>query len=222
MKRALDLILSLVGLIALSPALFLVMILIRLSDGGPALFVQRRVGRGGREFNMFKFRTMIVNAESKGAQITVGNDQRVTAMGSLLRKTKFDELPQLWNVLLGQMSFVGPRPEVKKYVDLYSLSHREVLKLKPGITDLASFAFFNESELLGQAKDAEVFYLNVLMPEKIRINLEYARQANLATDLWLITATVLRSLGWRADGTWSQATGPALPDYTARHCFTGS
>lgn len=199
MKRAFDLILSLVGLLVLSPLLLLCVLLIRVSDWGPAIFVQRRVGRGGREFKMYKFRTMVVNAEAQGGQITVGADKRVTAIGSFLRRTKIDELPQLWNVFLGQMSFVGPRPEVKKYVDLYSLNQREVLKLKPGITDLASFAFFNESELLGQATEPEVYYLNVLMREKIRINLEYAAKANFLTDLLLIMATVLRSIGWRAD-----------------------
>jgi lipopolysaccharide/colanic/teichoic acid biosynthesis glycosyltransferase len=151
------------------------------------------VGQHGRPFLMYKFRTMRV--QNSGPSITVGRDQRITRVGKWLRKTKFDELPQLWNVVKGEMSFVGPRPEVDTYVSRYSEEQLRVLDLKPGITDPASLAMYNESELLAQARNPEEFYTSQLMVEKIRMNLEYAAKANFLTDLLVILATVLRPLG---------------------------
>ncbi len=198
-KWVLDIVLSLTGLLVLSPFFILTALLVKIYDFGPVIFVQDRIGRGRQTFRMFKFRTMVVDAEKIGAQITVSGDSRITPLGKLLRATKADELPQLWNVLKGEMSFVGPRPEVKKYVDLYSQEQARVLDLVPGITDLASYAFFNESEILAAAPDADKFYRENLIPAKIKINLEYAARATPLTDLILIFATVLRAFGLRKD-----------------------
>lgn len=199
MKRGFDFFLSAIGLIVLSPIFLMLSLAMKIFDRGPILFKQQRVGHLGRPFRMLKFRTMIVNAEKKGGAITVVGDKRITSIGKILRATKADELPQLWNVLKGEMSFVGPRPEVAQYVALYTEEQREVLKLKPGITDLASFAFFDEAELLSRSSDPEKFYRDVVMPEKIRINLAYANQAGLVSDLYLIAATVLRAFGVNND-----------------------
>jgi lipopolysaccharide/colanic/teichoic acid biosynthesis glycosyltransferase len=195
MKRGLDIALAAFGLVILSPILLVIAVLVKAFDFGPVFFVQERVGRGGRNFRMLKFRSMVVNAESQGGQITASGDKRITRLGYLLRRTKADELPQLWNVLRGEMSFVGPRPEVRSYVDLYTSEQCKVLELCPGITDLASFAFFNESDLLAAAPDPERLYRNYLIPEKIRINMAYAAQAGMFSDLLLIVGTVLRSFG---------------------------
>jgi lipopolysaccharide/colanic/teichoic acid biosynthesis glycosyltransferase len=197
MKRAFDNVFSLLGLCVLSPLFLLIAAMVKFQDGGPVLFVQERIGWKGRPFRMFKFRTMIVNAG--GRDLTVGEDSRITAIGRVLRKFKLDEFPQLWNVLRGEMSFVGPRPEIVKYVSLYTEAQRKVLGLRPGITDPASFAFFDESELLGRAADPERFYREQLMAEKIRINLEYAARANYGTDILLIVATVARAAGLKLD-----------------------
>ncbi len=212
MKRLLDLILVIPGIVVLGPVAALIAILIKFGDGGSVFFRHERVGRYGKPFRMLKFRTMIERKPGAlGAELTVAGDQRVTRVGRFLRKTKLDELPQLINVLLGQMSFVGPRPEVKKYVDVYSPEERKVLELKPGITDLASFAFFDESELLAKAANPEQFYVSVLIGEKIRINLEYARKSNVITDLILIFSTVLKSLGFRLDlFSWLSVAPPSL------------
>ncbi len=193
LKRLFDFSVSLFGLIFFSPFLLVCAFLIRILDPGPVLFVQERIGLDGVPFRMLKFRTMRVGVS--GASITVGGDQRITSIGRFLRKFKFDELPQLWNVLRGDMSFVGPRPEVRKYVEMYTDQQALVLHLKPGITDLASFAFFDESDLLASAPNPEAFYIKDVMPEKIRINLAYADRANFFVDLVLIAATVLRALG---------------------------
>jgi lipopolysaccharide/colanic/teichoic acid biosynthesis glycosyltransferase len=152
---------------------------------------------------------MVKNADKMGMSITVGGDRRITRLGRFLRKTKLDELPQLWNVLKGEMSFVGPRPEVAKYVDLYSPDQRRVLELRPGITDLASIGYFNESEMLKGSPDPETFYTGHIMPDKIRINLEYASKANPAVDFALIVLTVLRSFGVKPDlFAWLGITPP--------------
>jgi lipopolysaccharide/colanic/teichoic acid biosynthesis glycosyltransferase len=199
MKRLSDFLFSLIGLLILSPLLLLVGALIKVYDGGPVLFVQNRIGRGGGTFRMLKFRTMVVDAAAKGAALTVGADSRITPVGRFLRRYKIDELPQLLNVLRGEMSLVGPRPEVAKFVDCYTPSQREVLLLKPGITDPSSFAFFDESELLASKADPERFYKDHLMGEKIRINLDYAAKAGFGTDMFLILATVSRMAGVKLD-----------------------
>lgn len=193
-KRWFDLFFSGFGLLVLSPFFAVVAVLIKASDRGPVFYRQLRVGQNGVPFLMLKFRSMVVNAD-RGSALTVGEDKRITGVGSWLRRLKLDELPQLWNVFRGDMSLVGPRPEVARYVETYTLQQREVLRLKPGITDPASFAFFDESTLLGQAHDPERFYIEQLMPEKIRINLEYGARANVCTDFLLVIATVGKMFG---------------------------
>ncbi|MBC7363280.1 MAG: sugar transferase [Candidatus Aminicenantes bacterium] len=191
-KRAFDFIFSTLGLVFLFPFFLIIALMIKIEDGGPVLFIQKRVGYKGRPFFMYKFRTMVVDAEKKGNLLTVGGDPRITKSGRLLRKFKLDELPQLINVIKGEMSLVGPRPEVEKYVNLYTNEQREVLNLYPGITDPASIEYVNESELLAQSSDPEKLYVEKIMPEKIRINLEYARKASWWTDFLVIVKTLAR------------------------------
>jgi lipopolysaccharide/colanic/teichoic acid biosynthesis glycosyltransferase len=198
-KRGADLLFASVGLGVLSPLFALIALAIKFHDGGPIFFRQERVGREGRPFTIFKFRSMAQGAEKRGAAITVGMDSRITPLGHILRRYKLDELPQLLNVVRGEMSLVGPRPEVAKFVKLYSADQAAVLKLQPGITDPASFAFFDEAETLSRVADPERFYIEQLMVEKIRINLDYARKANFYTDLILILATLGRAVGLHFD-----------------------
>ncbi len=174
----------------LTPLFLVVAISIKLDDGGPVFFRQERVGQGGKHFRIWKFRTMVVNAEKIGRQITVGRDPRITRVGHWLRKYKLDELPQLFNVLSGDMTLVGPRPEVPRYVALYTPEQRAVLDLLPGITDPASVRYRHESELLAQSNDPERTYIEEIMPEKIRINLAYAEHASLLRDFWVILQTL--------------------------------
>lgn len=178
------------GLLLLWPIFLVVAFLIKAEDGGAVFFRQERVGRKGRSFRMWKFRTMIKDAERFGRAITVGGDPRITRVGHWLRATKVDELPQLLNVWVGNMSLVGPRPEVKGYVDLYTEDQRKVLDLQPGITDLASVKYRRESEMLAISSDPDRTYVEEIMPEKIRINLEYASQANLSRDFKVILMTL--------------------------------
>jgi lipopolysaccharide/colanic/teichoic acid biosynthesis glycosyltransferase len=190
LKRCYDILFSAFGLLALSPLLVLLAVAIKVSDGGPALFSQVRIGLWGKPFRIWKFRTMIVCAETLGLSVTKEGDARITRLGRILRKTKLDELPQLWNVLKGDMSFVGPRPEVPRYVEHFTFEQRKVLALKPGITDLATLAFRNEEELLKTASDVETFYLQFCVPKKIELNLRYARTANLWQDTKIILQTL--------------------------------
>lgn len=196
-KRAMDIVLALGGLLVLAPLLVFLALIIKISDFGPVFFIQQRVGRGGRTFRILKFRTM--TAAGGGPAITVSGDKRITPIGVFLRKFKFDELPQLWNVLVGEMSFVGPRPEVPRYVALYTAEQGQVLDLRPGITDLASLAYYNESDILAQSPEPERVYCEQLVPDKIRINLSYAAKANVIWDLLLIITTVTRPLGISCD-----------------------
>jgi lipopolysaccharide/colanic/teichoic acid biosynthesis glycosyltransferase len=189
LKRVFDVTCALVGLLILSPVLLLVMLWIRLDSPGPVFFRQVRVGRGGTPFRIWKFRTMVPDADKRAMQITVGRDPRITRSGELLRKFKLDELPQLLNVVSGEMSLVGPRPEVQRYVDLYTPEQRRVLDVKPGITDPASIKYRDESEVLAEASDPERTYIEEIMPEKIRINLDYAAKANVWTDVGVIFQT---------------------------------
>lgn len=189
-KRLFDVACSALGLLVLSPLLLLTAIWVKLDSPGPALFRQIRVGRHGVPFTIHKFRTMRVEP---GAAITVGADPRITRSGQLLRQTKLDELPQLWDVLRGAMSLVGPRPELPRYVEFYPAELRErVLAVRPGITDPASLAFSREAELLAAAADPEREYREVVMPAKLRLSADYAASASLATDLRLIFATLAR------------------------------
>lgn len=189
-KRAFDLFWSLLGLVVLFPLLALVAILVKLEDGGPVFFRQVRIGRRGRPFRIWKFRTMVVDAERHGRAITVGQDPRITRIGLHLRNTKLDEIPQLLNVAAGEMSLVGPRPEVPRYVELYSEPQRAILALRPGITDLASIKYRNESDILAEADDPDETYIQKLLPDKIRINLAYASRAGLWSDFLVILATL--------------------------------
>ncbi|KQW42101.1 MULTISPECIES: sugar transferase [unclassified Roseateles] len=191
-KRLFDIAASAVGLLLLAPLLLLAAAWIKLDSPGPVLFRQTRVGRFGVPFTIHKFRTM--RAEP-GSAITVGADPRITRAGQWLRDTKLDELPQLWDVLRGTMSLVGPRPELPRYVELYPADLRErVLSVRPGITDPASLAFRHEADLLAKAADPEREYREVVLPAKLGISADYAVRANLATDLRLIVATLARVL----------------------------
>ena len=154
-KSAFDRIFGVIGFVLLSPFLAVIALLVRLTSPGPVLFLQERVGKNGKPFRIMKFRTMVEGAEEMGLKITVGNDARVTRVGETLRKFKLDELPQILNIVKGEMSFVGPRPEVPKYVAHYTQEQKKVLSIKPGVTDLASIKYRKESELLGQSQDPE-------------------------------------------------------------------
>ena len=189
-KRLFDLCFAIPGLILLLPLFAIIALLIKLDDGGPVFFLQERVGYRGKRFKIWKFRTMVVDAERRGS-LTIGNDPRITRVGKWLRKLRLDELPQLINVITGEMSLVGPRPEVPKYVALYDMEQLRVLELKPGITDPASIFFRNESDLLGNASDPEHLYIQKIMPEKIKMNLIYAQKATLWSDLLVILRTLL-------------------------------
>lgn len=191
-KRSLDIIISLLGLSFLLPLFFLIGLLIKIHDGGGTFFIQRRIGHHGRPFLMWKFRTMVVDAEKKGDLLSVGDDPRITRVGYFLRKYKIDELPQLFNVLKGEMSLVGPRPEVEKYVNLYDEKQKKVLELIPGITDPASISFVNENEMLSGADNPERMYIDKIMPEKIRLNLEYANEASCWKDFLIIIKTIAK------------------------------
>jgi lipopolysaccharide/colanic/teichoic acid biosynthesis glycosyltransferase len=190
MKRLLDLVLASLGLLGTLPLWIMFGIAIKVADRGPVFFRQERVGRWGQSFLIWKFRTMRVNAESLGPSVTKSGDPRVTPVGRLLRKWKLDELPQLLNVLAGDMSFVGPRPEVPKYVALYSSEQRQVLSLRPGITDVASLEFRHEEELLAQAPDPDQYYRTVCIAKKIELNLRYAKEASLGADIVVIFRTI--------------------------------
>lgn len=191
-KRIFDLFFTLIGLPFLLPFLAIIALMIKLEDGGPVFFIQRRIGHKGNPFYMWKFRTMVIDAEKKGSLITVGNDPRITRVGYFLRKYKLDEFPQLLNVLKGEMSLVGPRPEVEKYVVLYNSEQRKVLDIIPGMTDPASIKYVNENEILAQAKDPEKIYIDKVMPEKIKLNLEYAEKATCWSDFLIIIKTFFR------------------------------
>jgi lipopolysaccharide/colanic/teichoic acid biosynthesis glycosyltransferase len=173
MIRFLDFLFSFLGLILLSPFLFFIGLIIKLSSKGSVFYKQSRVGLNGVDFYVFKFRTMRQNSDKLGLITVGGRDPRVTSVGYFLRKSKLDELPQLLNVLIGDMSLVGPRPEVKKYVDLYTLEQRKVLSLRPGITDWASIYYRDENEILGNSKNPEDDYVNIIIPNKIKYNLIY-------------------------------------------------
>ncbi|MCA9102836.1 MAG: sugar transferase [Pirellulales bacterium] len=188
-KRTFDIVSSGVGLILLSPLLIVVALLVKLTSRGPVLFRQERVGRHFKPFRMNKFRSMVPDAPSRGAQITAGRDPRITRVGAVLRATKIDELPQLFNVLVGDMSVVGPRPEVPRYVEMYRDRYAEVLSVRPGITDLASLKYRDESALLGEAEDPEALYVNEILPDKIELAREYIRRKSFWFDMSVILQT---------------------------------
>lgn len=215
-KRVFDLVSALVGLALLWPFFLIVALCIKLEDGGPVFYRQVRVGRRGRLFRIWKFRTMVVNADRIGAPLTREGDPRVTRVGRVLRRFKLDELPQLFNVVAGEMSLVGPRPEVPALLQPANEMQRRVLELRPGITDPASLRFRAEAELLAKVSSPEEYYLRVLKPEKMRMNLEYARRAGFLNDLRLILETLV-SLVHPRDGS----CGGPVPLSTTEQAWIG-
>jgi lipopolysaccharide/colanic/teichoic acid biosynthesis glycosyltransferase len=202
MKRTLDILVAVFGLIVLAPLLLLISLLVKVTSPGPVLFKQERMGRRFRPFLICKFRTMVADAPQRGKSITVGDDSRITSIGKILRKTKLDELPQLINVLKGDMSLVGPRPEVRQYVEMFRADYEEVLRVRPGVTDLASLLYRDEAALLGQSADPDTEYVTRVLPSKIRLAKEYAAHPSVRSDLMIILRTALVLLGVKS----------ALPD----------
>lgn len=193
-RRVFDLIMSVPLLIILLPFLIIVALWIKLDSRGPVFFFQTRIGRFGRTFRIYKFRTMADRPHILFGQITIGADPRITRCGKFLRKNKIDELPQLINIVKGDMSLVGPRPEVPQYVELYTIEQRRILNYRPGITSPASIAFNNESDILAKQTDPESFYRTKLIPKKIGIDLEYTQNATIRSDAAVILRTLFRVL----------------------------
>ena len=191
-KRFFDIVFSLAGIVLLFPLLSLVALLIKLESKGPVFFRQERIGQGFKPFRIVKFRTMVADACRKGPLVTSVADSRITRFGRFLRRTKIDELPQLLNVLKGDMSLVGPRPEVAKYVEIFSADYREVLKIRPGITDFASLEYCDEGETLKKYEDPEEGYIRDILPAKIILYKKYLRERGLLTDIKLIILTLSR------------------------------
>jgi lipopolysaccharide/colanic/teichoic acid biosynthesis glycosyltransferase len=191
MKRLLDILAAVAGLTLLAPLLAAVALLIKLDSPGPVLFKQQRVGKGFRPFWIYKFRTMKVDPDG-GPVLTIGADRRITRAGALLRRSKIDELPQLINILKGDMTIVGPRPEVPRYVEAFRRDYEEILKVRPGLTDLASLKYRDESALLGQSDDPEEEYLRRILPDKICLAKDYIHRSSLRFDINLIGKTLLR------------------------------
>jgi len=191
-RRGLDCVVSGVSLIVLLPLLVVIAVLVKATSAGPVLFVQERVGRGLVPFPLFKFRTMVADAPARGPAITVGVDPRVTRVGAFLRRTKLDELPQLVNVLRGDMSLVGPRPEVPSYVALYGEAERRIFTVRPGITDPSSLLYRDESAVLATYPDPERAYREVVLPHKIAVSLAYVDSRTVVSDVGLLVRTALR------------------------------
>ena len=195
MKRIFDILTSSIILMTFFPFGVIISLSILITSKGGVFYIQERIGKKLKPFGLLKFRTMVIGSDSKGA-LTVGtNDSRITTIGRLLRKFKLDEFPQFINVLLGQMSIVGPRPEVKEYVDLYNEEQLEVLNVKPGITDIASLEYFNENELLGRSSDPQKTYIEEVLPAKIELNKQYLRNPSLLSDIKIMWRTFLKIIG---------------------------
>ena len=191
MIRFFDILLSSIGLIVLFPIFLILSIWIKLDSKGPVFYNQNRVGKNNYDFMLYKFRSMITDADKKGLLITVGGkDPRVTKSGYFIRKYKLDELPQLVNVFKGNMSLVGPRPEVRKYVDMYNDEQRKVLSIRPGITDYASIEYMDENRILGESQDPEKSYVEFIMPEKIKFNMRYIENQSVGEYLKIIFMTI--------------------------------
>ncbi|MFI1773810.1 sugar transferase [Thalassobellus citreus] len=191
-KRSFDIVFSIITLLLLFPFLLLIALLIKLDSKGPVLFIQGRVGKHNKDFNILKFRTMYMQSQNKGL-LTLGNhDSRITKIGYFLRRYKIDEFPQLINILKGDMSFVGPRPELRYYVNFYNEDDLKIFKIKPGITGLASLKYRNEVELLKTAKNPEAFYINTIIPDKLKYNKEYIKKRSFFFDLKLIFITIIK------------------------------
>lgn len=192
LKRSIDILFSLLGLVLLVPLFIGIASLILFDSRGSIFYKQVRVGKGNKDFWLYKFRTMRVDSEKKGLLTIGGRDSRITRVGFALRKFKLDELPQLVNVLVGDMSLVGPRPEVRKYVQLYNQEQLKVLQVRPGITDYASLKYFDENELLAKSDNPEETYIQVVMPAKLELNKQYISEAGLVTDIKIILRTIAR------------------------------
>lgn len=189
MIRFFDIVFSMIGLILLSPLFMILYLMIRLESKGGGFYTQERMGKDGLPFRLYKFRSMRTGSDKKGL-ITIGEkDNRITRTGYFLRKYKLDELPQLWNVFIGDMSLVGPRPEVKKYTDLYTEEQKQVLQVKPGITDWASIKYVDENKILGESKDPDDAYVNLIMPNKIKLNMVYIQHQTLGEYFKIIFTT---------------------------------
>jgi lipopolysaccharide/colanic/teichoic acid biosynthesis glycosyltransferase len=189
-KRCFDILFSFLGLIFLSPFFILLSIIILLDSKGGVFYKQIRVGKNNIDFKLYKFRSMRVGSDKKGLLTVGGRDNRITKSGYVIRKYKLDELPQLINVFIGDMSLVGPRPEVRKYVDLYNAEQLKVLSVKPGITDYASIQYSNENEILAKSQDPEKTYINEIMPDKLLLNLRYINDISVVTDVKIIIKTI--------------------------------
>jgi lipopolysaccharide/colanic/teichoic acid biosynthesis glycosyltransferase len=192
LKRIFDIFFSFIGLMILLIPFVIISFIIVLDSRGGIFYRQVRVGKNGNDFKLFKFRSMRTDADKAGLLTVGGRDNRITKVGYYIRKYKIDELPQLINVLIGDMSLVGPRPEVRKYVDMYNTEQLKVLSVKPGITDYASIEFSNENEILGKASDPEFVYINEIMPAKLNLNLKYIKEQGVGTDLKIIFNTILK------------------------------
>ena len=192
MKRLFDIVVALGALLVLFPLFLIVAATIKLDSTGPIFFRQQRMGRGFHPFFIYKFRTMTDNRQNAGALFTVKHDPRITRVGRFLRKSKIDELPQLINVLKGEMTFVGPRPEVPSYVDLFRQDYEEILRVRPGITDLASIKYRDEASVLAQSPDPEAEYVNRVLPDKIKLAKEYISHSSFLFDLGLLFKTFYR------------------------------
>ena len=192
LKYAFDVVFSFIGLVLLAPFLLLIAIIIKIDSKGPVLFVQNRVGKNNKDFKIFKFRIMHVQSQKKGL-LTLGNkDSRITKIGYFLRRYKIDEFPQLLNILIGDMSFFGPRPELRHYVNFYTEDDMKIFEVRPGITGLASLKYRNEVELLKATEDPETFFINVIIPDKLKCNKEYIKKQSFVFDLKLIFLTIIK------------------------------
>ncbi len=192
LKRLFDVVFSVIGIMLLFPILLLISILIKLDSKGPILFIQGRVGKNNKDFNIFKFRTMSVQSNKKGLLTLGNNDSRITKIGYVLRRYNIDEFPQLINILKGDMSFVGPRPELRYYVNFYNDDDMKIFDVRPGITGLASLKYRNEVELLKTAKDPEAFFIKMIIPDKLKYNKAYIGKRNFFFDLKLIGLTIVK------------------------------
>jgi len=198
MKKLFDFTFSIAGLVILSPLFLVISVWIKLDSKGSVFYKQVRVGKNSSDFKLYKFRTMRTDSDKSGLLTVGGRDPRITGAGYFLRKFKLDELPQLFNIAAGEMSFVGPRPEVRKYVDMYNDEQRKVLSVLPGITDVASIKYRNENELLEKAEDPESYYIESIMPDKLKLNLDYIEQRSFTNDIKVIFKTLTAITGQKS------------------------
>ncbi len=198
MKKIFDFVFSIAGLVILSPLFLVISVWIKLDSKGSVFYKQIRVGKNNSDFKLYKFRTMRTDSDKNGLLTVGGRDPRITGSGYFLRKFKLDELPQLFNIAAGEMSFVGPRPEVRKYVDLYNDEQRKVLSVLPGITDVASIKYRNENELLEKVENPETYYIESIMPDKLKLNLDYIEQRSFTNDIKVIFKTLTAITGQKS------------------------